>query len=50
MPLKFLYDQARKQPKLINSAFKIQKTFHKNDDITNKLLVIIHANKINAKK
>jgi hypothetical protein len=37
-------------PRHINNTLKMQKTFFcKSSDIANKMLVIIHANKINAK-
>jgi len=36
-----------KQPETINVALKMQKVyFHKSHDIENKLLIIIHVNKM----
>lgn len=51
MFLKVLYDQANKQSGAINSALKIQRIFfHKNHNITNKLLVIIQVDKMSTQK
>jgi len=50
MPLKVVYNQARKQHWPVNDALKIQKTFHKSHDIINKLLVIIRVDNMSAKK
>ena len=47
MPVEVLSNQASKQPGTINNAFKMQRVlFHKSHDIENKLLIIIHADKM----
>ena len=46
-----LSNQASKQPRTINNALKMQRIlFHKIHDIKNKLLIIIHADKMNVQK
>jgi len=51
MHVKVLSNQASKQLETINDALKMQRIlFHKSHDIENKLLIIIHANKISVQK
>jgi hypothetical protein len=51
VPVEVLSNQASKQPGTINNAFKMQRVlFHKSHDIENKLLIIIHADKMSVQK
>jgi hypothetical protein len=51
MHVKVLSNQASKQLETINDALKMQRIlFYKSHDIENKLLIIIHANKISVQK
>jgi hypothetical protein len=46
VPVEVLSNQASKQSRTINNAFKMQRIlFHKIHDIKNKLLIIIHVDK-----
>jgi hypothetical protein len=51
MHVEVLSNQANKQPRTINNALKTQIIlFHKSHDIKNKLLIIIHADKMSVRK
>jgi hypothetical protein len=51
MPVEVLSNQASKQSGTINNALKMQRVlFHRSHDIENKLLIIIHADKISVQK
>ena len=51
MHVEVLSNQASKQPGTINNALKTQIIlFHKSHDIENKLLIIIHADKMSVQK
>jgi len=51
MPIEVLSNQASKRLGTINGAIKMQRIlFHSSHDIKNKLLIIIHADKINVQK
>jgi hypothetical protein len=51
VPLKFFSNQASKRFGTINDVFKMKKIlFHKSYDIKNKLLIIIHADKMSVQK
>jgi hypothetical protein len=51
LPVEVLSNQASKQLETINDALKTQRVlFHKSHDIKNKLLIIIHANKMSIQK
>ena len=47
--LEIHFNQVRNQLKPINNSIKIQRTFYKSYDIMNKLLIIIHVDKISVK-
>jgi hypothetical protein len=49
--VEILSNQESKQLKTINNALKMQRVlFHKSHDIENKLLIIIHADKMRVQK
>ena len=51
MPVEVLYNQASKQPGTINNTLKMQRElFHRSHDIENKLLIIIHVDKMSVQK
>jgi hypothetical protein len=51
MHVEVLFNQASKQPETINNALKTQIVlFHKSHDIENKLLIIIHTDKMSVQK
>jgi hypothetical protein len=51
MPVEVLSNQASKQSGTINNDLKMQRVlFHRSHDIENKLLIIIHADKISVQK
>jgi hypothetical protein len=51
MPVKVHSNQASKQPRAINNALKMRRVlFHRSHDIENKLLIIIHADKMSVQK
>ena len=51
MLVEVLSIRASKQPETINDALKMQRVlFHKSHDIENKLLIIIHVDKMSDKK
>jgi len=51
VPVKVLSNQESKQPETINNALKMQRVlFHRSHDIENKLLIIIHADKMSVQE
>jgi len=51
IPVKVSSNQASKQPETINNALKMQRVhFHRSHNIENKLLIIIHADKMSVQK
>jgi hypothetical protein len=49
--VKVLSNQESKQPETINNALKMQRVlFHRSHDIENKLLIIIHADKMSVQE
>jgi hypothetical protein len=51
VPVEVLSNQASKQPGTINNTLKMQKVlFHRSHNIDNKLLIIIHTDKISVQK
>jgi hypothetical protein len=51
VPIEVLSNQVSKQPWNNNNALKMQRVlFHRSHDIENKLLIIIHADKMSVKK
>jgi hypothetical protein len=51
VPVEVLSNQASKQPGTINNTLKMQRVlFHRSLDIENKLLIIIHADKMSVQK
>ena len=51
MPVEVLSNQESKQPGTINNALKMQRVlFHRNHAIENKLIIIIHADKISVQE
>jgi hypothetical protein len=51
MPIEVPSNQESRQPRTINNALKMQRVlFHKSHDVENKLLIIIHADKMSVQK
>jgi hypothetical protein len=51
MPVEVIFNLGSKRLRTINDALKMQKIFfHRSHDIENKLLIIIHADKMNVRK
>jgi hypothetical protein len=51
VPVEVLSNQESKQPGTINNALKMQRVlFHRNHAIENKLIIIIHADKISVQE